>query len=88
MNNLELEGNDMRGINEKKATEAKVRAQWLIKEKYGMVVENKKTELCPGCANEVNKFCRWNLLPITLSGEDCPYFEKKSWDDGIKNTGE
>ena len=88
MNDLELEGNDMRGINEKKATEVKVRVQSLIKEKYSEEVKQRQVELCPGCASEVNKLCRWSLLPVTLSGDICPYFERKSVDDGIKNTGE
>ena len=49
----------------------------VIIEKYGDQLEDKKQVLCSVCNNPVSRgVSGCNLLPITVDGEDCPYYVK------------
>jgi hypothetical protein len=62
------------------AAEAKRQSQDLIRAKWGFKVESEQARLCVACKwlalTEIP--CSHNLLPITLSSEVCPYYEKRN----------
>lgn len=47
-----------------------------ILKNYPEVVKANKKRLCKVCKRWEVKECKHKLLPCTVHGEDCPYFEK------------
>jgi len=61
----------------KRVSEAKRNRRVLqdeIKAKHTGILNQKKAELCYACCNYDQYSCKYNLLPVTLGGKDCPYF--------------
>ena len=50
-----------------------------ILEKFGQeLVDSKKKELCYNCELEMKCSQEWKLIPLTSSGENCPYVTNRS----------
>jgi hypothetical protein len=54
----------------------RIKIQFEIKEKYPELIEKYKLELCNNCIFLEKKICSKFLIPITLSGDNCPYYRE------------
>ena len=55
--------------------ESRHNTQQVIKDKYGPeYLAQAEAEFCTVCRNHFEAGCRVDVIPLTLSGDRCPYF--------------